>query len=143
MFTRDRGQLRRFYFDAWRKKRDGQPLEPVERLVAGVIEQHPEYHKLFEDPEAVIDRDYLPEMGESNPFLHMGMHIGLHEQIASNHPRGIGDIHRTLVAKTGDPHAAEHLMMECLAEALWQAQRENRMPDEAAYLAALKRLIKT
>ncbi|HFD92024.1 MAG TPA: DUF1841 family protein [Gammaproteobacteria bacterium] len=141
MFTQDRGQLRQFYFDVWRKKRLGKPLEPMERLVAEVIEQHPEYHKLFENPDAAIERDYLPEMGESNPFLHMGMHIGLHEQIASNRPQGIGDIHRKLVVKTGDPHGAEHQMMECLAEALWQAQRENRMPDETAYLGALRRLI--
>ncbi len=141
MFTQDRNQIRQFYFDTWRKRLDGVPLEPMESLVAGVIEQHPEYHKLLENPEAAIDRDYLPEMGESNPFLHMGMHIGLHEQISSNRPQGIGEIHRTLTTKTGDPHEAEHRMMECLAEALWQAQRENRLPDETAYLEALQRLV--
>jgi len=37
-------------------------------------------------------------------------------------------------------HAAEHAMIECLGEALWQAQRSGRAPDEAAYLAALHRI---
>ena len=30
-------------------------------------------------------------------------------------------------------------MIECLAEALWQSQRSGQPPDEAAYLAALRR----
>ncbi len=140
MFTQDRDQLRQFYFDAWQKKLDNKPLEAMEGLVAGVIEQHPEYHKLFENQESAIDRDYLPEMGESNPFLHMGMHIGLHEQISCNRPQGISEIYRSLTNKTGDPHEAEHRMMESLAEMLWQAQRDNCMPDETAYIKALRQL---
>ncbi|MFQ5486845.1 MAG: DUF1841 family protein [Gammaproteobacteria bacterium] len=141
LYTNDRSQLRRFYFTAWRKYRDRLPLEPMERLVAEAIAQHPEYHRLFESEDTAIDRDYLPEAGETNPFLHLGLHIGLREQTTADRPAGIGAIFRQLAATTGDGHEAEHRMMECLAEMIWQAQRDGTPPDEAAYLERLRRLL--
>jgi len=140
LLNNDRSQLRRFYFEVWQKRLENKALEPMERLIAEVIEQHPEYHTLFAHQDAVIDRDYLPETGESNPFLHMGMHIGLREQLAADRPTGIGIIHQRLLIKTGDPHDAEHRMIECLAETLWQAQRDGTQPDEKQYINALRQL---
>ncbi len=140
LYTNDRSQLRRFYFTAWHKYTERQPMEPMERLVAEAIAQHPEYHPLFESEDTAIDRDFLPEAGESNPFLHLGLHIGLREQAAADRPAGIGAIYRKLAAATGDGHEAEHRMMECLAEMIWQAQRDGTMPDEAAYLERLRHL---
>ncbi len=113
-------------------------MAPLEHLIALVIEQHPEYHEHLESPDGVLDRDFTPEEGQTNPFLHMGMHIGLREQIDSDRPQGIGDLHRKLTKRTGDPHESEHLMKECLGQVLWEAQRSNRMPDEQAYLECLK-----
>jgi len=141
LYSNDRSQLRRFYFTAWRKYTERQPLEPMERLVAEAIAQHPEYHRLFAAEDAVIDRDYLPEAGETNPFLHLGLHIGLREQTAADRPAGIGAIFHKLAAATGDGHEAEHRMMECLAEMIWQAQRDGTLPDEAAYLERLRCLL--
>ncbi len=141
MYGRNRNELRQFYLDAWRKHRDAQPLEPLEQLVAAVIAQHPEYHAILARPEAAIERDYAPEIGESNPFLHMGMHITLHEQITTDRPAGIGPVYRRLVMRAGNEHDAEHLMMECLGETLWEANRGGTAPDERRYLEGLKRLL--
>jgi len=140
MFTQDRRELRRLFYQAWQAAQSGQPLAPLSAQIAGVVAMHPEYHGLLETEQA-LDRDYLPETGETNPFLHMAMHIALQEQIATNRPAGIGDIHRQLQARLGDPHAAEHQMMTCLMESLWQAQRQGNPPDEQAYLACLQRLV--
>jgi hypothetical protein len=89
---------------------------------------------------ADLDRDYAPEGGQTNPFLHMGLHLGIREQVATDRPGGIAKIHRELTARLGDPHAAEHRMIDCLAETLWEAQSTNRAPDEALYLERLRRL---
>ncbi|RLK48594.1 uncharacterized protein DUF1841 [Alkalispirillum mobile] len=140
MFFTDREQMRRFYLDAWRKYQAGQVLQPLEAMVGEVVAQHPEYHKLLEQPDKALQRDYLPEDGETNPFLHMGMHIALREQVSTDRPAGIRRIHHNLSQALGDPLEAEHLMMEPLAEGLWQAQREGREPDEAGYLRALEQL---
>ncbi|BAN68454.1 DUF1841 family protein [endosymbiont of unidentified scaly snail isolate Monju] len=140
MYGQNREQLRRFYQTAWRKHLDGQPLEPLERLVAQVITQHPEYHDQVLDPQA-CERDFPVHGGQTNPFLHMGMHITLAEQLASDRPAGIRELYRRLVSLDGDTHRAEHRMMECLGEILWEAQRTNRPPDEQAYLACLRRLL--
>jgi hypothetical protein len=69
----------------------------------------------------------------------MGLHLGLREQVATNRPPGIAELHRKLSARLGQ-HEAEHRMAECLAEALWRAQRNNSLPDEVWYMEALRRL---
>ena len=102
----------------------------------------PEYHPLIEDEEAALDRDFLPEGGESNPFLHLGMHISLQEQIGSDRPAGITALYRQMVLKTGDSHQAEHRLMECLGRMLWEAQRAQRLPDEQAYLECVRSILK-
>ncbi|WP_456407785.1 DUF1841 family protein [Thiolapillus sp.] len=140
MFGQDRGRLRRYYLQAWEKQLAGDPLEPLESLIAGVIQQHPEYHALLQSDDA-LERDFTPEQGQSNPFLHMGMHISLAEQIGADRPPGIRDAYQKIKNKLGDAHAAEHQMMECLGLALWEAQQQNRAPDEQGYLECLKKLL--
>jgi hypothetical protein len=140
MFSNERTELRKVFYDCWQLKQQGQTLDAVQQMIAGVIEQHPEYHNLL-DNDAHLDRDYSTAEGETNPFLHMSMHIALIEQISTDRPAGIRSCHQQLTRALGSPHAAEHRMMECLSEAVWQAQQHNRMPDEAAYLNCLKNLI--
>jgi Domain of unknown function (DUF1841) len=136
-----RAQLRRMYYEAWRKHRESMPVEPVEDQIIGVIELHPEYAKVLETGEDALDRDYTPEGGQTNPFLHMGLHLAIREQVATNRPPGIANVHRALAGKLGDTHIAEHAMIECLGAALWNAQRSGQPPDEASYLEALRRLL--
>lgn len=139
LLPNDREGLRALYVEAWRKRREGLPAEPLEVQVADVIEQHPEYQALLERGAAALDRDWTPEDGESNPFLHMGLHLALREQVSTDRPQGIAALHATLAARVGT-HEAEHRMMECLAETLWRAQRNNSLPDEVSYMEALQRI---
>lgn len=138
IFGQDRNELRKMYLDAWQKRRSGAVLSPLEDQIANVIEQHPEYHAALTGNE--LDKDYAVEGGQSNPFLHMGLHLGIREQLATNRPAGISGVFKALVARTGDAHAAEHQMIECLAETLWESQSQNKPPDEQAYLERLQRL---
>jgi Domain of unknown function (DUF1841) len=61
--THSRDQLRQVYITAWRKRRDGLPMEPLEAQVADVVALHPEYQAALERPDPVLDRDYTPESG--------------------------------------------------------------------------------
>lgn len=142
MFGNDRNQLRQYYIDVWHKTQHNQPLEPLERIIADIIKLHPEYQSILSDPNKALGREYLPESGESNPFMHMGMHIAIHEQLSTNRPVGIRDIYQRLCARHGDAHEAEHRMMECLAEMMWQAQHQGTAPDESRYLQRLEQLVK-
>ena len=141
MFGQNRQQLRQFYHDVWQKKSNNLVLNALETSIAQVIEAHPEYHSIFQS-DASLEQDYFVEDGQTNPFLHMGLHISLHEQISTNRPDGIREIYQQLLHKFGDAHAAEHQMMECLTESLWLAQRNNTAPSEADYLDALKQLLR-
>ena len=138
MYSSNRNDTRQPFFDAWRKMQDGLPMTALETIIADVIRLHPEYHALLEDGGRNLDKDWLPEGGEANPFLHLGLHIAIREQLSIDRPVGIKAAHAALLTRTGDAHAAEHMMLECLGEALWRAQRENRLPDEQTYLACIK-----
>jgi hypothetical protein len=139
MFGQNRQQLRQVYYEAWQKYKTNQPLTALEKVISNIIQLHPEYHSVIED-RTQLDQEYFVEQGETNPFLHMALHISLHEQISTNRPQGINTIYQSLVSKFGDAHTAEHQMMECLTESLWLAQRNNQPPSETDYLNALKAL---
>lgn len=141
MFTQDREQLRKVFIESWRKFRANEALEPLEQLIAQAIYAHPEYHAQFDHPDRLLDKDYTPERGQSNPFLHLGLHIAVQEQIAADRPAGIRALYRRLVARLDDAHAADHRIADCMAEALWTAQRAGTAPDEASYLACVRKLI--
>src|ERR1044072_5974298 len=131
--NRSRDDLRRVYVEAWRKRRAGLPVEPLEAQVADVIALHPEYHAALERAEALA-HDYTPEGGQSNPFLHMGLHLTVRDQVATDRPAGLRQEFTALAQRLGSAHEAEHRIIECLAEAMWEAQRTGRPPDETAYL---------
>jgi hypothetical protein len=136
----NRDQLRRMYLDTWRKFTQRAPLEPLEAQVAAVISEHPEYVQWLEAGDAALAAEFSPEGGRQNPFLHMGLHLAIREQVATNRPPGVTDIHEALARRMGDTHAAEHAMLEPLAETLWEAQRNGRAPDEQTYLEKLRAL---
>jgi hypothetical protein len=138
IFGQDRNELRKMYVDAWAKRCENLPLSPLETQIADVIELHPEYHADVTGSD--LEREYSPDGGQTNPFLHMGLHLGIREQVSTNRPAGIAAVYQAVATKLGDVHAAEHEMIECLAETLWEAQSANRPPDEIKYLERLRRL---
>lgn len=140
MFSQDRDALRRVYFDAWRKAKAGMPLQPLEQQVVEVARRHPEYHHLLDTGDDALNRDWLPEHGESNPFLHMGLHIAVLEQVTTDRLPGIRKLYQQMIGRClGDQHEAEHRIMECLAEAMWKAQRDGGDPNAKALLKCIKK----
>ena len=140
MYGSDRKQLRQFFLDTFARAQAGEPLEPIQSVVAGIIRMHPEYHALLADPESV-DRDHFPEAGDTNPFLHMAMHVAIAEQVQADRPAGVRELYLKARDRLPDNHAVEHAVMECLGRVMWAAQREGRAPDERAYLDCLRRLV--
>ncbi|GAC1452655.1 MAG: DUF1841 family protein [Steroidobacteraceae bacterium] len=135
-----REQMRRRYLEAWRKFSAREPLEPLEGQLAAVIAEHPEYIGWLQSADAALAAEFTPEGGRENPFLHMGLHLAIREQVATDRPAGIAAVHARLVRTRGNAHAAEHAMIEPLAETLWETQRSGQTADESAYLERLRRL---
>jgi len=135
IFGQDRQELRQMYVDAWRKSVAGEVVSPLEAQIAQVVSDHPEYQEML-TPEA-LEESFTPEGGKTNPFLHMGLHLAIRDQVATNRPQGIAAVFKDLAAKTGDPHVAEHKMLDCLAQTLWEAQGTNAAPDEQKYIERL------
>lgn len=141
MWSNERSSYRNYFYIAWQKHlQAGIFLTPLEAQIVEIIKMHPEYHFIFAD-EKYQDQDYFPELGENNPFLHLSLHLGLHEQLATNRPQGIREIYDKLVQKVKDPHEAQHLMMARINEMMFRASRG--MPfDDVAYLAELQNLLR-
>ena len=139
MFNPSRDEARRFLVDAWKKHRALEPLSALEHMAAGVIALHPEYHAIVENPERNLDRDWQPESGDVNPFLHLSLHLAVAEQLAIDQPPGIRAEFDRIREARGDEHAAQHAVLECLGEVVWSAQRHGTAPDAALYLACLAR----
>ncbi|HEX7719680.1 MAG TPA: DUF1841 family protein [Woeseiaceae bacterium] len=138
MFGQDRTELRRMYVDAWHKSEKGLVLSALEAQIVTVIEDHPEYVAAV--VKANLAEDFQPDGGRSNPFLHLGLHLALRDQVATDRPSGIRAAFDSLATRSGDRHDAEHRVIECLAETLWEAQRDHSPPDEQAYLERVRRL---
>jgi hypothetical protein len=138
MFTPSRQQARDLFFHTWEKYRSGQALEGLENTVLEVVLLHPEYHAVLDERETHVDRDYLPESAELNPFLHLSLHLAISEQLAMDQPPGISKLFETLTVRHGDRHAALHVVLDCLGETVWQANRSGASPDQDAYLACLR-----
>jgi len=140
MFNPSRADVRRFFSDAWRKYRMQLPLEGLERTAIEIMVMHPEHHRLLDDPERNLDRDFTPEDGAVNPFLHLSLHLAIAEQLSIDQPRGIAAAYRELAGRVASQHDALHKLLECLGEVVWRAQRNGTAPDEAAYLQCISRL---
>jgi hypothetical protein len=139
--TDTRDQLRQTYVQAWRKHLAASPLTPLESTIAEVILAHPEYQALVSDANLAVAFEPNASGGNENPFLHMALHLAVRDQVSIDRPPGVRELHRLLQARHGDPHGAEHALMEALSETLWQAQRDGRPPDEAHYLALARQRI--
>jgi hypothetical protein len=134
----DRDAMRRFFVSAWLKHCNRELLSPLENMVATVVGQHPEYHAILTDEQTALEAEFAE--GAPNPFLHMGMHIAIQEQIGADRPPGIRRFHHQTAQRFGDAHGAEHRMMDCLGVVLQEAQSAGTAPDESRYLECLKRL---
>jgi hypothetical protein len=139
MFSPSREEARRFLIDTWTKFRAHEPLSGLEQRAAELIALHPEYHAILEAPERNLDRDWRPESGDVNPFLHLSLHVAVAEQLAIDQPPGIRAEFDRIKGARGDEHAALHAVLECLGEVLWNAQRHGTPPDARLYLACLER----
>lgn len=134
LFNPSRDEVRQFFFDAWAKFKQQETLTELEKMAVGIMHMHSEYHNILDQPEHYLQQAYYPEMGETNPFLHMSLHLSIQEQISINQPIGITQAYGKLCTRLQEEHEAQHALLECLAETIWLAQRNQTGLDAAHYL---------
>ena len=142
MFDPSRDQARQFFVEPWRKHKSREVLTQLEIIASDLVAHHPEYQPLLEDPDAV-QKDFSPEDGQVNPFLHLSLHLAIEEQLSINQPPGIREAFEQCQAKRGDRHAALHDVLEALGETIWRAQRDKAPLDGREYVEAVRKLAGT
>ena len=138
MFNPSREQVRQFFCEAWRKHLERLPLVGAEVTAADIAARHPEYHALLSDSAGALEKEWTPEGGQMNPFLHLSLHLAIHEQVSVDQPAGIRAAFETLRAKM-DAHTAEHVLLECLGEIIFAAQKSGQQMDAVAYVDKIRR----
>ena len=141
LFNPSREEVREFFCTTWQKHQDAHVLTPLEMIASQWMEQHPEFHKILGDPSGALEQEFTPEKGMTNPFLHLSMHLSISEQISIDQPPGIRHIANTLSRKLDSEHEAQHQIMECLGQVLWQAQNQSKPINVTDYVELLKKLI--
>ena len=139
MFAPTLHDVRRFFCEAHLKTLAGRPLTPLEAIASDWITQHPEYHADLSDVDAAVAAVFDVDSGRANPFLHLSMHLSISEQVSIDQPRGIKQAFGLLTAKLGSAHEAQHEIMECLSEMMWESQRSGLPPDGEKYIEAVRR----
>lgn len=139
MFSPSQHDVRQFFCDLHRKRREGAPLSPMEMVAGDWIAEHPEYDADLADLPAALAAVYDVEAGRTNPFLHLAMHLSISEQVSIDQPRGIRQAFELLKQRLGSAHAAQHEVMECLGEMIWASQRSGAPPDGERYLDCVRR----
>ncbi len=142
MFETTREEVRQIYFDVWQKHQNKELLEPQEQRILNTLLAHPEYHFIFKNPEATLEKDYFSELGQANPFLHMGLHLAIGDQLSLDQPLGIRKLFKQAVERFGDTHEAEHCIAASLANELYNLQSSNKLFDQQQYLKNIKKAIK-
>jgi len=99
-----RDNLREMYRAAWRKYKSQLPLSPLEKQIVAVISEHPEYRVIVESAASDL-ANYSPRSGQLNPWLHMGLHLAIREQVSTNRPAGIAEVHAKLAIGSGGSYA--------------------------------------
>ena len=138
MFSPSLSDVRNFFFDCYIKGQNNQVLTDLEKIAFSLMLEHPEYQPVFSNREKYADYNWSPEAGITNPFLHLSMHLSIYEQLSINQPVGVKELYHELCSKTGVEHDAQHLLMDCLAEMIWQSQYTAKQPDPAIYLNCLR-----
>ena len=141
LFNPSKEEVRQFFCEAWAKQQRSGILTPMESIAARWMVEHPEYHGILSDLESAKETEYTPEKGQTNPFLHLSMHMSITEQVQIDQPPGIREASKQLSIKLDSEHEAQHRIMECLGQVLWNAQRDGAPPDMVAYVEAIKKLL--
>ncbi len=142
IYGESRNELRQHYFNVWQKMKLGKPLSIFESRLANVIDEHPEYHHILKDSLDSLELNFSPELNQSNPFLHMSLHVALKEQLQTNRPKGISLLIEKSYRHWGEPHRAEHILMEDLVESIWSSQKNQKPINEMDYLKLIKKTLK-
>ncbi len=138
MFSPSQADVRRFFCEVHRKQLAAEPMQAIETLAGQWIAEHPEHHVELTDADAAIARMAEVRDVQTNPFLHLSMHLSISEQCSIDQPPGIRQAVELLSARRGDLHAAHHEVMECLGRMLWESQRAGRPPDGHAYIEQVR-----
>jgi hypothetical protein len=141
LFNPSKDEVRTFFCEAWAKQINSGILTPLESIAARWMVEHPEYHELLSDLEKAKAEDFSVEKGQTNPFLHLAMHLSITEQVQIDQPPGIRDAAKNLTIKLDSEHEAQHRIMECLGQVMWDAQRQGTPPDMEVYVESIRNLV--
>jgi hypothetical protein len=125
----------------WAQAQAGIPLEGEDANLARALQEHPEYHDVWEQAATNPTEEEVVRDGV-NPFLHIAIHTVVENQIAARDPPQVAETLETLMQAGYDRHDATHAIASALAEEIYEIMRYERPFSARKYLRALRKLVR-
>ena len=138
----DRAQNRKLFHMLWERAQndDFAGLDDEQRRIAEALKLHAdEYHNVFEFSDVVPDREFDPQKGEVNPFLHISIHAAVQAQLEAKDPIEVLQFYNAMRKKKCSHHDALHLILTILAPLMFRTMKSLMPFDNNRYLSLLKK----
>ncbi|MBN1343142.1 MAG: DUF1841 family protein [Phycisphaerae bacterium] len=117
---------------------DAVVFDEEDERTAQAMEEHPEYHGFFDDPDSLGDHG-VTEDGV-NPFAHISMHVIVENQLAQNKPPQVREYLDRFMAVGLSRHEAVHQIARAVSIMIHDILSHNKPHDEVMYLATLEEI---
>lgn len=129
------------FLQIWKTRHDKDTLEEQHQDILKAMEQHEEYHHLWESENIY---SMLNQVQQENPFLHITLHSMIQRQIDDGKPTEVAEAFRHLITKKKlTEEKALHSLMVILADEMFNMMKEQRAFDEENYKKRMKIFMKT
>lgn len=122
-------EYRVFFLQAWKKHLQGSKLSDLESQVRDVLLLYPQYIS-----ELNQDKTYPLE---DNPYIQMGLHLTVWDQVRTNRPEGIRPWFLEACVANSQKEV-EQLMLMVLRQTVYVSYQAGNLPCEQKYLNILK-----
>jgi hypothetical protein len=134
MLAINRDQL----YDLWLRAKEGEALEGEEAVLARMMQEHVEYHKVWEKLDE-LGGDELVVNGV-NPILHISMHSVIENQLEQNDPPEVRKTLDALLKSGASRHEAIHAIAYEFNLELFPVLKHSRPFNNNAYKRRLEKI---
>jgi hypothetical protein len=112
-------------------------LSGEDREISEILDMHPEYAEIWNDPGKDPSRPLEINGQMVNPFVHVALHLIVGRQIRQGFPAEVKKAYLHLVERGEGEHEALHALMGWYGKLYFESVRKSDAFDESRYLQGL------
>ena len=122
----------------WLRAKAGKSLEGEDAVLARMMQEHVEYHKVWERLDKFSDDELV--LDGVNPILHISMHSIIEQQLEQNDPPEVRKALDSLLRRGASRHEAVHAIAYEFNMELFPVLKHSRPFNNLAYKRRLEKI---